>query len=67
MTASDEAQVQQAVAGFRDEFARLRDEIGKMIVGQAEVVEGVLVCLFAGVLLHPTHCSKAFPDWARPC
>jgi len=48
MALSDEAQVQQQVAAFREQFRRLRDEIGKMIVGHEEVVEGVLVCLFAG-------------------
>jgi len=48
MATTDEAQVQQAVAGFREEFARLRSEVGKMIVGHGEVVDGVLVCLFAG-------------------
>jgi len=48
MALSSEAQVQQRVSQFRDEFRALRDEIGKMIVGHEEVVEGVLVCLFAG-------------------
>ncbi len=47
MALSDEAQVQQAVADFRDRFKTLRDEIGKMIVGHDEVVDGVLVCLFS--------------------
>jgi len=47
MAISDEVQVQQEVAGFRERFANLRSEIGKMIVGHEEVVEGVLVCLFA--------------------
>ncbi len=46
--AAGEAQVEQQVARFRDEFKALRDEIGKMIVGHADIVEGVLVCLFAG-------------------
>jgi MoxR-like ATPase len=41
-------QVEQQVAAFRDEFKTLREEVGKMIVGQHEIVEGVLVCLFAG-------------------
>jgi MoxR-like ATPase len=48
MALSDEAQVRQQVGEFRDQFKTLRDEIGKMIVGHEEVVEGVLVCLFAG-------------------
>jgi len=43
-TAPLEAQVQQ----FKDTFFRIRDEMGKMMVGQQEIVEGVLVALFAG-------------------
>ncbi len=48
MALGDEAQVRQQVGEFRDQFKGLRDEIGKMIVGHEDVVEGVLVCLFAG-------------------
>ncbi|MEA3188381.1 MAG: MoxR-like ATPase [Chthoniobacter sp.] len=33
---------------FRDTFQRLTDEIGKVIVGQEDAIEGVLVALFAG-------------------
>jgi len=32
---------------FREDFAKLRAEIGKVIVGMEEIVEGVLICLFA--------------------
>jgi MoxR-like ATPase len=46
--AGDQAMVEQQVATFRSEFKVLRDEIGKMIVGHHDVVDGVLVCLFAG-------------------
>ncbi|TWT44166.1 ATPase family associated with various cellular activities (AAA) [Phycisphaerae bacterium RAS1] len=47
-SAVDLAAVEQRVTEFKAEFAGLRDEIGKMIVGHEEIVEGVLVCLFAG-------------------
>jgi MoxR-like ATPase len=40
--------VEQLVTAFRDDFKVLKDEIGKMIVGHNDIVEGVLVCLFAG-------------------
>src|SRR5215831_12272873 len=30
------------------QLARVRDEIGKIIVGQNDVVEGVLICLLSG-------------------
>ena len=33
---------------FRQRFARVRDEIGKVIVGQPDIVQGVLTCLFVG-------------------
>jgi MoxR-like ATPase len=33
---------------FRTRFANVRDEIGKVLVGQQEVIEGVLTCLFVG-------------------
>ncbi len=36
------------VERFRTVFARVRDEMAKMMVGQREVVEGVLVAFFAG-------------------
>lgn len=38
----------QAVARFADDMGRLREAIGRVIVGQAEVVESALLCLFAG-------------------
>lgn len=31
---------------FRDDHRRLRDQIGRVIVGQSPVVEGILTCLF---------------------
>ncbi len=46
--AVDTGTVEQQVATFRNEFAALRAEIGKMIVGHQDIVDGVLVCLFAG-------------------
>ena len=36
--------VEQATA----QMARVREEISKIIVGQREVIEGVLICLLAG-------------------
>lgn len=33
---------------FRDRFKQVEDEIGKVIVGQQDVVRGVLTCLFCG-------------------
>jgi MoxR-like ATPase len=40
--------VEKATQEFRHKFQRLREEIGKAIVGQAAIVDGVLTCLFTG-------------------
>src|SRR6188474_3392657 len=36
------------IAGFREVFGRLRAEIGKVIVGHENIVEGTLIALFGG-------------------
>ncbi len=38
---------QQAFAQFRDDYSRLRQEIGRVVVGQQEVIDGTLTSLFA--------------------
>jgi MoxR-like ATPase len=38
---------EQRVARFRDDVKRVKDEVGKMIVGQEEILDGVLTCLLA--------------------
>jgi MoxR-like ATPase len=40
--------IREQLDGFRADFARLRAEIGKVIVGQDEIVEGTLAALIAG-------------------
>ena len=40
--------VEKQVAGFRKDVTTLRDEIGTMIVGHTEIVEGVVTALLAG-------------------
>ena len=40
--------VEQAAQDFRDSFDGLRAEVGRVIVGCEEVIDGVLTCLFAG-------------------
>jgi MoxR-like ATPase len=42
------ADVAAAVTAFRADLERLRAEIGRVIVGQADIVDGVLCALFAG-------------------
>ncbi len=41
-------EVEALVAAFRKDLVALRAEIGKMIVGHEEIVEGVVTCLLAG-------------------
>jgi MoxR-like ATPase len=40
--------VEKATQEFRGKYKRLREEIGKAIVGHDEIVDGVLTCLFVG-------------------
>ncbi len=42
------AAVQAECEEFRKMYQQLRDEIGKVIVGHKEVIDGVLIALFAG-------------------
>ena len=44
MTTADS---QQQVDQFRERFVRIKTELGRMIVGQDEIIEGVLVAFFA--------------------
>ena len=37
-----------AIKRFAEDYHRVREEIGKAVVGHAEIVDGVLPCLFAG-------------------
>ena len=41
-------QVQAAAEAFRRDYAAVRDQIARAVVGQTAIVDGVLVCLFAG-------------------
>ncbi|MCP4447269.1 MAG: MoxR family ATPase [Myxococcales bacterium] len=47
-SAPDTANVEAIVAGFVTDLRRLRDEIGTMIVGQDEIVEGVIMTILGG-------------------
>src|SRR6187399_2191127 len=39
---------EQQIASFRQAFSALREEIGKVIVGHNEIVDGTLIAVFAG-------------------
>jgi len=43
-----EAELEAEATQFREDYRRTMEEVGKVIVGQGRVVEGVLTALFAG-------------------
>src|SRR5438445_5595394 len=45
---SDPTSMQERAEQFRQAYARIQAEIGKVIVGHTEIVHGVLTCLFVG-------------------
>ncbi len=47
-TKSDTANVEATVASFVTDLRLLRDEIGTMIVGQEEIIEGVIMTILGG-------------------
>ena len=48
MSVAQAAEVQTTISSFTADLRRLREEIGTMIVGQEEIVEGVVMCLLGG-------------------
>jgi MoxR-like ATPase len=48
MAETIDPRVEKATREFCHKYQRLREEIGKAIVGQHEIVDGVLTCLFVG-------------------
>jgi MoxR-like ATPase len=45
---STAASMQQRAEEFRQAYSRVQREIGRVIVGHAEVIHGILTCLFVG-------------------
>jgi MoxR-like ATPase len=48
MSATDVARIEASAEKFRQDYLATKAEIGKAIVGHDEIVDGVLICLFAG-------------------
>ncbi|MFH5803447.1 AAA family ATPase [Alienimonas sp. DA493] len=46
--APSEAELKSELDAFREDFARLRAEVGRVIVGHANIVDGTLTALIAG-------------------
>ena len=45
---NEKATPQAEVAAFQQKIDRLREEIGRVIVGNRDVIDGVLTCMLAG-------------------
>ena len=45
---SESEDVKQQLESFRSDFQKLREEVGRVIVGQQEIVDGTLAALIAG-------------------
>ncbi len=45
---NDPDQVRAAIEAFQRDYNAVRDQIGRVVVGQRDIVDGVLTCLFAG-------------------
>src|SRR5262249_46562859 len=45
---SSPASMQQRAEQFREAYGRIKKEIGKVIVGHSEIVDGIMTCLFVG-------------------
>src|SRR5215467_11593583 len=45
---SSDAPMQERANQFRQAYAKVQKEIGKVIVGHGDIVHGVLMCLFVG-------------------
>jgi MoxR-like ATPase len=48
MAPSSDQSMETRAEGFRTAYNRVKDEIGKVIVGHDEIVHGILTCLFIG-------------------
>jgi MoxR-like ATPase len=45
---SVDQRLEKEAAAFTAQYARLREELGRVIVGHQEVIHGILTCIFAG-------------------
>jgi MoxR-like ATPase len=46
--ADNQPNAEALIAGFRQDYDRVKREIQKSVVGHEEIIDGVLICLFAG-------------------
>jgi len=46
--ADGKGEARKEVKAFQDDIGKLREEVGKVVVGNREVVDGVLTCMLAG-------------------
>ncbi|MEM1330532.1 MAG: MoxR family ATPase [Planctomycetota bacterium] len=41
-------EVQAAIEAFRSDYASVREQVGRVVVGQSEIIDGVLTAMFCG-------------------
>ncbi len=46
--AATSAEIEEQVAHFKRDCTRMRDEVGKMIVGHRDIIEGVIITMLSG-------------------
>src|SRR3989475_8602535 len=62
MSTIDSAAIEAKAGEFREKFAAIREQIGKIIVGQRQIIDEVLIALFAG-----GHCLlEGVPGLGKP-
>ena len=54
--------IEQEVNSLTAKITQLKQEIGKIIIGQEETVEQLLITFWRAVM----HCLKVFPDLPKP-
>ena len=55
--------IEEQISQFRNDYTKLKSEIGKVIVGHEDIVDGTLIAVFAGGMSS----SKAFRVWVKLC
>ncbi len=55
--------IQQEAERFRTRYAAVREQVGRVIVGHDDIVNGVLTAMFVGDIVY----LKAYRVLVRPC
>ena len=53
----------EAAKSLQHKYTELKQAIGQVIVGQHDVVEGVIISIYAMAIV----CWWEYPAWPKPC